>query len=253
VSIVWGDARQSAVDRLEVYANAYFHRIHGVLAGDFPALEAALGTELFRDLVTSYLLVRPSEHPSLRYVGSGLAGFLASHGAAEGIRKRAPWAADLATFEWARGDAFDAPDRQALSRESVAAIVPERFGEIRLLLGPWIFLHRFEFPVAAIWREVSSRHAEEGTCESRSLGRCFDPSATALVIWRQDEMVFHRPLAPLEEDLLAMMSIGCCLGEVCEVLAERLSESEAPGRAAIFLEQWLAAKWLADPANTAPR
>ena len=64
--LVHSDDRLDAVSRLEIYANAYFYRVLDVLREDYPALSRHLGEELFHDLVTSYLLVEPSRHPSLR-------------------------------------------------------------------------------------------------------------------------------------------------------------------------------------------
>ena len=109
-SRVRGDATASAVQRLEIYANATFHRMREALEQEFDALARALGDTGFHDLVASYLLVHPSRRPSLRHVGEALPEFLAGHGVAEPFRRRWPWAADLARLEWALSLAFDAPE-----------------------------------------------------------------------------------------------------------------------------------------------
>ena len=152
VDLIRGDDALDATGRLEIYANAYFHRILGVLGTDYPALQGALGSEAFHDLVTSYLLVEPSRHASLRYAGARMSKFLSAHESASGIRVRAPWAANLAEFEWARADVFDALDGPALAREELSGVSPEQFGSLRLSLGSWVLLRAFEYPVDQLWR-----------------------------------------------------------------------------------------------------
>jgi len=93
--LIRSDETLDAVGRLEIYANAYFSRILGVLRADYPALVTLLGDVAFNDLVTSYLLVEPSRSPSLRYAGLRLADFISAHQAAAGMRGRWPWAGDL--------------------------------------------------------------------------------------------------------------------------------------------------------------
>ena len=84
------DGRLGAVERLEVYANACFGRLHDVLADDHPALAAALGPPAFHDLVRAYLLLHPPRHFSLRHAGDRLPEFLAASPAAQPFRRRCP-------------------------------------------------------------------------------------------------------------------------------------------------------------------
>ena len=105
--VIRDDAPLSAVDRLEVYANAYFFRILEVLRKDYPALAASLGEARFNNLITDYLAANPPTRFSLRYAGEELGSFLGGHPAARPPREEFPWAADLARLEWAIVDAFD--------------------------------------------------------------------------------------------------------------------------------------------------
>ena len=54
-AMVVGDARLSAVERLDVYASMYFVRIHDVLRGEYARTVAVVGGEAFHGLVTDYL------------------------------------------------------------------------------------------------------------------------------------------------------------------------------------------------------
>lgn len=229
--LIRSDATLDATGRLEIYANAYFHRILGVLSSDYPALQQALGHDPFNDLVTSYLLVEPSRHPSLRYAGSRLADFLLSHAAAAGIRARSPWACDLAVFEWARVDVFDVADGAVLTRASLASLAPEEFAAQSLRLGPWARLRCFEYPVDHIW--AAANRGEE-----------IDPAQTAstthLLVWRKEEAVLHRRVEQHEEAALALVRRGIRFDELCEWAATEIGESEAPAQAAGWLGQWVA-------------
>jgi hypothetical protein len=229
--LIRSDATLDATGRLEIYANAYFHRILGVLSSDYPALEQALGRDPFSDLVTSYLLVEPSRHPSLRYAGSRLADFLSAHAAAAGIRARAPWAFELAVFEWARVDVFDVTDGVVLTAASLASLAPEEFGSQNLRLGPWARLRSFEYPVDQIW--AAANRGEEIDPELAA-------STTNALVWRKEEAVLHRRVEQLEEAALALVGSGIRFDELCEWTATEIGESEAPAQAAGWLGQWVA-------------
>jgi hypothetical protein len=229
-NLIRSDEALDATRRLEIYANAYFSRILGVLKADYPALLALLGEAAFNDLVTSYLLVEPSRSPSLRHAGLRLADFLRTHEAAAGIRRRWPWAADLAAFEWARIDVFDAADGSVLTREALTSIAPGDFGALFLRLGPWVSLRTFAHPVERLWRVGIH---EQGP-------RLGDVTGEAhLLIWRRDERTLHRSVDPHEEGALALLSPGSRFDALCEWAGVRMGDEEAPSRAAAWLEQWL--------------
>jgi hypothetical protein len=239
--LIRSDAALDAAGRLEIYANAYFHRILGVLGEDYPALRSSMGIDAFHDLVTSYLLVEPSRHPSLRYAGDRLPGFLADHEAASGIRGRAPWAADLARLEWARVDVFDAPDGAPLSRATIASLAPDEFGSLELRLAAWARMLSVDHPVDQLWRSAIA--GGESTTRSE------EPESASLIVWRKDEAVVHRRLAPLEGSAIALTRDATRFDRLCEWLAIEVGDDEAPAQAAVWLEQWLADGILATPAT----
>ena len=229
--LIRSDDALDATGRLEIYANAYFTRILGVLRGDYPALLALMGDVAFNDLITSYLLVEPSKSPSLRYAGLRLADCISTHEAAAGIRARWPWAGDLAAFEWARIDVFDAVDGALLTRESFADLDPAEFENLFLCLGPWALLRSFEHRVERLWR--AGIH-EDGQVPDVVGGD------VRVLIWRRNEKVYHRSLDDHEEAALAMLSLGSRFGELCEWAAREIGEDEAPAQAAAWLSRWLA-------------
>jgi hypothetical protein len=227
---VRSDERLSAAMRLDVYANAYFYRIKGVLEKDYPRLAIVLSEARFHDLVTSYLLVHPSQHFSLRFVGAHLADFIRDD-CADSIRAEAPWAEDLARFEWALVDAFDAPDRPHWQRAALAEIPPEQWNELRLDLDPAAQQLELAWPV----HRIADAYREDRLAEE-PLALAQEP--TVLLVWRRDERVFYRAPGRLEADALKRVGAGLRFGTLCETLADELGEEEAPTRAAQWLMEW---------------
>lgn len=246
--VVKSDARLCAEDRLDVYANAYFYRIHDVLAEDFPALARLLGEDAFHDLVTSYLAVCPSRQPSLRHVGARLADFLDTHAAAESFRKRFPWAGDLARYEAASEDVFDAKETPAATREDLAAVAPEDWAELSVRLRPSVVVLRVD------WRVDEARRAvRESDPEGEAAGPGAAPvtpprpAPAMLCLWRRDEQVVTRALAPDEARALEAVAAGATFGVLCEHIAADCGEDEAPARAAGWLAGWVDAGWVRRP------
>jgi hypothetical protein len=232
------DSKLSAVERLEVYANAYFYRIRDCLAEDFGALHAGLGAELFHDLVTAYLIAHPPRHPSLRFAGDRLPEFLRAGRAAEPFRRRLPWGGDLARLEWAIVDAFDAADAPTLSRERLSQIAPEH----------WVSL-RFDFQAAYAllsldWPVHLCRRAWDGGDPPPAAP--LSPEKTPICVWRDAEQVRYRTLEALEARGLDLAAGGEPFGALCEQLATEVGDGEAPALAAALLARWQADGLLRD-------
>lgn len=228
-TLITSDERLGAEDRLDVYANAYFYRIHDVLAEDFPTLEGVLAEEDFHDLVTSYLAVHPSRSPSLRWIGDRLPGFIARHDAASSIRAGCPFAGDLAEYEWATEAVFDAADAEPALREDLAAIAPEDWGALPLRLSPSVRLLRLDWPVHLL---RAAQREEQPLPE-------IDREPTDLCLWRHDERVVHREIDPRESRALRQVRGGTDFGGLCVAVAEDVGEDEAPSLAATWLARWL--------------
>lgn len=245
-ALLRGDARASATARLEVYANAYFERLLGVLRDDYPALAAALGDDAFHDLATAYLAAHPPSRPSLRDAGAHVAALLAGDsGEAAFFRVRWPFAADLAALEWALVDAFDAPDAPALTRDDLAALAPDAWEDLPLRLHPATSLLELAWPVHRL------RDAHERGEPLPAAGLSREP--TQICVTRRNERVFFRAAPPLEAELLATLQPGTSFGALCARIAERRGDAEAPAFAATLLTRWLEAGTVSSSRVTAPR
>ncbi len=255
-----GDSGLPALERLDIYANMYFYRLLDCLAEDFPKVLAALGPERFHNLITDYLLRHPSEHPSLRHLGSRLPGFLASHP----LSAEFPWVSDLARLDWARADLFDARDAVPLSRDALARLPQDRAGEARFSIVPAFALLRFEHEVVGYWRRLEEIEAAGGGDTSAHGGATGnaarerteadaasdgdegherpDPPkrrSTAARVWRKDFVVYHRSLDVDEFRCLELARAGESSARICQGLAAGRSVAKATERAGRMIEGWL--------------
>ena len=240
---ITGDARASAVERLDVYANMYFFRILDVLHADYPKVRRALGDDAFHNLATDYLAAHPSRHPSLRFVGAALPGFVAARGGDA-------WLAELAALEWARVDVFDRADAPVLARETLAAMAPEAFADARLTTIPAFELVPAAWAVEEPWRWIEEHGGDDAEATVAAPARA--PAGHALVVWRRGTTVHHRSAKAREAAALSLGREGTTFGALCSVLGESSSEEEAAALAVAFLGWWLADELLAGEAGPAP-
>ncbi len=205
-------------DRLGIYSRMYLGRLHDVLAEDFERTAAELGEQRFGEAVRGYLAAHPSEHPSVRYLGRHFATFLASNPPAGAP----PWLADLARLEWARVDAFDAPDARPIDLARLATIADADWPGLGLVAIPALRVLESAWPLHRIWRD----------------GGDPAPEPTALRVWRQDGIVYHAAMDSLEREALARMQAGERFGEICESLSH-LDPETAAAEAGSLLARWI--------------
>jgi hypothetical protein len=219
---VRADRGVDATRRIDVYAHAYFARLHDVLRDDYPALAAALGEAAFHDLAKLYLLAHPPRSFTLRFLGARLPAFLGSP-AAVWFRERWPFAPDLAALEWAIADVFDAADRPVLARAALAALPAEAWPALRFELIAALRLLTLDWPVERL------RGAHDGGEPLPALA----PEPTTVLVWRRDERVRWRALPDAEARAFAALAAGEDFASVCAHL------DSAP-EALALLERWLA-------------
>jgi len=227
----------SKADRLTllgVYRDAYVARLVEVLTNDYPGLLAMAGPADFEHLARAYIAAHPSTYRSVRHFGRHLAGFMA----ATAPYDRSPAAAEMARFEWALGDAFDAPDAVPVEAAALMALPPTAWETLRfsVLLSLQRLTLRFDVPQAWQARE----EVEPGNLEAAPAGRPVD-----WVIWRPERTTHFRSLEPDESVALDCLVPGESFPEICEALVPFSGEGEAPARAAQLLRGWVEAGMIA--------
>ncbi len=230
--LVVGDPRLNPLERVDIYANMYFYRLHDALKEDFAAVCVILGPDRFHNLITDYLIAHPPSHYSLRYAGAQLPGFLQHYAAGQDW----PYLADVAALEWAILDAFDAPDVAVLSAEALASVPPDRWPNLRLRVSPSLRLLDLSWPADAIWS-----HARQGDTVGTP-----ERQPTSLRVWRQNFTVYHRRIEGPERAALAVVNRGGCFAEICEQVAPEADEGGSAERAFGILRRWLDDDLLSD-------
>jgi hypothetical protein len=234
----WLQAKYPATsrERVQVYRNGYAFRCLECLRDDFPAVAALVGDEGFAGLAGDYVARHPSTTPSLRHLGARFAAFAA----ASELGRRWPWIGELADLEWARVEAFDAPDAAPMTTDHLRAISPAEWPSLRLRLAPSVRILEPGHAIDLVWRALQDT--------SEWPDPPLDP--TGLVVYRRAHAVYHRRVEAHEGEALRQVSRGATFSDVCEVFA--YGESAAQ-RAFDAMAQWMTDGLLARDGGLCPR
>ena len=217
------DKKVGVKKRLSIYYDAYRLRIIEALASAYPNLKALLGDDLFESTARTYIDVYPSTYRNMRWVGDKMSAHLAK------TLTKHPIAAEMATFEWALGLAFDAEDAPVLSLQNLAAIPPENWADLRFKFHPSMQLFTFKFNVLRFWQALNSEEAPP------KISKIDEPC----VVWRKDLNSHYRWLELAEFQGIQYVISGATFGELCEKLQENTSEEAASMQAAQYVSGWL--------------
>lgn len=216
------------VTLLDVYRDGYALRLIEVLTNDYPGVVAMCGPADFDHLARAYIAAHPSRTPSVRWFGRYLADFAAS----TAPYNRAPAVAEMARFEWALGEAFDAPDVAPISADALIALAPDAWETLSFTPLPSLSLQSFAHNVASAWQ-----HREEVPCGDLQVERTLEPVTWA--IWRPELMSHFRSLERDESEMLQALIQGQPFPELCECLVGHVGEEQAAARAASLLRGWV--------------
>ena len=213
---------------LDVYRDGYALRLVEVLTNDYPGLMAMCGPADFDHLARAYIAAHPSRHPSVRWFGRDLADFAAGTPPYNG----APACAEMARFEWALGDAFDAPDVAPIAATELMALPPEAWETLQLSVLPSLHRLTFAFETPQAWQQRDQ--VEPGNLE-------VEPAAEPVtwVIWRPELMTSFRSLETDEAAMLDGLVRGLAFPDLCETLAAHIEEEQVPARASGLLRSWV--------------
>lgn len=210
---------QTAIDRLRIYANAYYARLLECLRAEFPALLHALGEDTFNAFAFGYLQAYPSRSYTLNQLGANFPAYLRETRPEDS--KPGSWPdflIDLATLERAYNEVFDGPGvegQQLLSPESLRQLTLEQWLQSSLQPVPCLRLLRFDFP---IHEYISSVRQGKSPAVPAA-------EPTWLVITRRDYIVRRFAVSESEHALLQLLAAGHCVGEALRTIAE---QSETP-------------------------
>ena len=236
-SWIVADDEDTARERLDVYADMYFFRLLEALESDVPKVATLLGHDAFHDLVTDYLVVHPSTHPSLRHAAGSLPDFLAHHHASATRSDLS----DLARLELARNDVFHGPASPSIDAQALAGVAPDVWPRLRFGVAPAVRWLRVRTSTLPTWRAAS-----DGVPPP-------DPNAeiAGCVVWRSrapdhDDQVWHRAATLAEVAALDAAAGGATFASICEIFAAHLPSWQADGAEAARAALEALVRWLGD-------
>lgn len=229
-----GTTQASAAERFKVYTDAYRLRLIEALAADFPALKNCLGDEGFNTFGRAYIDASPSDQFSVRWFGRHLAQFLA-----ETIPySEQPGLKELAIFEWALSEAFDAAESNLVDYPQLAEIDPRYWPSLKLHFHP--SLRRIDLcgNATQVW-QASNQNAPLPPF-------LLHPEPQAWVVWRQELKLLFRSLSVQEAFALDAFMQGQHFAQICNGLKAWLDEKQVVMQAATYLQTWLRDGWIAE-------
>jgi hypothetical protein len=223
------DTRKASRDTLAgVYRDGYALRLIEVLTIDYPGLLAMAGPADFEHMARAYIRAHPSHHPSARWFGRDLPGFVAitpPYNTSLAV-------SDMARFEWTLGEVFDSPDAVPVKADAVMALPPQAWEELR-------------FTPLPSFRRVTLAHAAPVAYQRREEVQAGDLEVDAYEqpvtwgMWRPELISNFRSLEPDEAALLGALVAGKSFPEICDAAIDFVGEDQAAGRAAGLLRAWV--------------
>jgi hypothetical protein len=210
-----------------VYRHAYVARLAEILGDDYQQLHTYLGDQRFARLVKAYIAANPSDQRNARWFGRHLPAFIS----ADEAYAAHPEIAELAALEKALADAFDGPDAEPLTIETLTVVPPESWPRLVFTTHPAALRLTFATNAADIWMALKDETAPP---EAERL-----PEPQAIIVWRHEFMSRFRPLAPEEAMMWDEAAKGVRFGVLCEMVATFGGEDAAELRAATYLKNWI--------------
>jgi hypothetical protein len=235
-ALITASQRQSAADRMAVYAHAYFARLLECLQSEFPAVRRAAGDEGFSALACGYLQARPSTSYTLHRLGAGFADFLAATRPERQTDEPdfPDFLIELANLERTYAEICDAAgpeDVPSLSADELRNLSPERFANAQVVFHETVRLMAMRFP------------CQEFASAVRAGVEAFppEPRETCLLIFRRDYVVRRTPISLPQYELLSQLLVGRTIGSAIEA---RASQASHPGDLSDEIRRWFA-EWSA--------
>jgi hypothetical protein len=224
---VVGTERVPIATRLGIYGDGYCARLIEALEANFPVLARLLGEGDFATLGTAYVRSHDSPFFSIRYYGNALADFLAAAADYAG----APVLAELARWEWAMTEVFDAADGAPIGVGDLARVAPDEWANLRFDWHASVRRLELMWNAPQIWKAVT----EDADQPEVTL----HAGPVHWLLWRHELRTYFRSLSTAESTALDAARAGQPFGELCALLCAESGEAEAPAQAASFLRDWV--------------
>jgi hypothetical protein len=214
----------SALERVQIYRDAYRERLVECLIDDYPALEYALGSEVFAQLCREYIAAHPSRSPSLNFFGKRMAAFCRSR---EGWELRR-FAGDLAALEWALVEVLHAKFEPSVTQEALSRLTSAAWVQARFVPSQAVRVVRSHYPVNSYLQAFRKDERPEIPAPRRAV----------TVVWRQDLTVWRRELDRLEANVLTRLLSGVPIARALRAI-EGSAANRDPNPVAGWFRRWV--------------
>ena len=232
--VIAGDEGLSAGERVRIYANAYFYRLHDILKEEFHCTYTVLGDVNFHNLITAYLVEYPPTEPSVLYAGAQLPRYLQSINSFAGIPiSQWPFLADLARLERVCLEVVHGVDAATLDESWLRQLTPELWPSLRIRLQPAAQILDVEWSVDRLMATIKDGRQWETPVRT----------SAAILVWRGKSQVRYRCLEPGERAALRVAASGSDFAAMCTALNNDLESlaaiTELPGIINRMLSGWV--------------
>jgi hypothetical protein len=136
-------------EKFSIYQNNVWHSLSSALMGVMPVSVALVGESFFRTMAVAYAKSYLPPKGSLIGYGDQLTNFVKSYPPAETV----PYLADVIALEFARHHAYHSNDQQPLDLASLAAVAPDKLGELTFTAADSVTLLYSKYDIYQIWKQ----------------------------------------------------------------------------------------------------
>lgn len=146
--------RRGAPDarRFAIYRNNVHVSLVEALGKRFPVAARLVGDDFFRGMAREFVQAVKPRSPVLLEYGAEFPAFVAAFAPADTV----PYLADVARIEVAVSESYHAAEAPVLDMAAMAALDPERLGDMVIEAHPGVRLVGSAFPVGTIWSNHQS-------------------------------------------------------------------------------------------------
>lgn len=221
--VVTGPNGKGAGKRYDVYRNNVTVSLIDALAAIYPAVQRITGNDFFRAMARFHVRSSPPASPLLFDYGHDFPAFIETYEHA----KVMPWLVDVARIERAWLDAYHARDAAPLSPTQLAAIAPERLGDLVFTPHPAARIVRSQFSAVTIFA------ANRNTSPVERIDAATPEDA---LITRAEFDVAVRHLPPGGAVFAAFLMSGQPLGEAAALALDAVADFDIAANIAGLIE-----------------
>jgi hypothetical protein len=194
------DAFDSA-ERLAIYRNNFLIGLGEALNANFPVTLQLLGRDFFEQAVRRFVLAYPPRRPCLFEYGAEFPAYLA------GLPQLAAmsYVAEMASFEFARIAAYNAPTEGCLSAVQLAGLSPDQLETLPIRLARHAQIVPVRSPVLELWKAHQQPDPDLA-------GIDMTPRPHTLLVCRPSRTLVVRAIEPPAVQFLSAAGDGTRLG-----------------------------------------